>query len=195
MPIVDPARARGAVALAGLALAASLLACAGAGGAGGAGGGGSSASSDPGGLVGNPAPDFQVKALTGSKGPIGLKSLHGQVVLLDFWGTFCEPCKKSFPKFEALSEKYGKKGFRVVGISEDEQEDKDKIPSFGTTYGAKFSLAWDEDRAVAKRYKPETMPSSFLIDKDGIVRFAHVGFHDGDEAQFEDEVRQLLGLK
>ena len=150
---------------------------------------------DSSGLVGNPAPDFEVKTVASPKSTISLRELRGKVVVLDFWGTFCEPCKKSFPKLQELSEKYGKKGFRVVGISEDEQEDKDKIPSFGTTYGAKFSLAWDEDRAVAKRYKPETMPSSFLIDKDGIVRFAHVGFHDGDEAQFEDEVRQLLGLK
>jgi cytochrome c biogenesis protein CcmG/thiol:disulfide interchange protein DsbE len=158
-------------------------------------GGGAGAPSDPKGLVGNPAPDFQVTAVTGPKGPIALKDLHGQVVLLDFWGTFCEPCKKSFPKFEALSEKYGSKGFRVVGISEDEQEDRDKIPGFAATYGAKFSLAWDEDRALARRYKPETMPSSFLIDKNGVVRFVHVGFHDGEEAQVESEVRELLGVQ
>jgi cytochrome c biogenesis protein CcmG, thiol:disulfide interchange protein DsbE len=147
------------------------------------------------GLVGSPAPAFQVTAVTPPKGPIALNDLHGQVVLLDFWGTFCEPCKKSFPKFEELNKKYGSSGLRVIGISEDEPEDKDKIPAFGQTYGAKFSLAWDEDRVIAKRYNPETMPSSYLIDKNGIVRFVHVGFHDGEEAEVESEVRGLLGTQ
>lgn len=152
-------------------------------------------SGDPATLVGNPAPDFELAAVTGSKGTISLKDLHGQVVLLDFWGTFCEPCKKSFPKLQALSQKYASRGLHVIGISEDEDDDKDKIPSFAQTYGAKFSLAWDGDKTVARRYKPETMPSSFLIDKDGIVRFAHVGFHDGEEVEVENELRGLLGVR
>ncbi len=148
---------------------------------------------DTGGLVGNPAPNFQVKTVTEPKEKIALKELRGQVVLLDFWGTFCEPCKKSFPKLQELNHKYGGDGLRVIGISEDEEEDKDKIPGFADTYGAKFALAWDKDKSVARRYKPETMPSSFIIDKNGIVRFAHVGFHDGEETQVENEVRGLLG--
>ena len=147
---------------------------------------------DTAGLVGNPAPEFAVKAVTGPRGTISLKALRGQVVLLDFWGTFCEPCKKSFPKLEALSRKYADGGLRVIGISEDEDEDRDKIPGFAQAYGAKFSLGWDGDKSIARRYKPETMPSSFLIDRDGIVRFAHVGFHDGEERELEDEIRGLI---
>jgi cytochrome c biogenesis protein CcmG/thiol:disulfide interchange protein DsbE len=143
-------------------------------------------------LVGDAAPDFKVQAVAGSKGAISLTQLHGQVVLLDFWGTFCEPCKKSFPKLEELNRKYAGSGLRVVGISEDEDEDKDKIPSFAKSYGATFSLAWDGDKSIARRYKPETMPSSFLIDRDGIVRFMHVGFHDGEEIEVEREIRGLL---
>ncbi len=144
------------------------------------------------GLVGNPAPDFHVKAVAGGDGTITLKELRGKVVLLDFWGTFCEPCKKSFPKLEELRRKYAATGLHVIGISEDEDDDKDKIPGFADTYGAKFSLAWDGDKAIAKRYKPETMPSSFVIDRAGIVRFAHVGFHDGEELEVDKEVRSLL---
>jgi peroxiredoxin len=154
---------------------------------------GAATSDNAAGLVGNPAPDFHVDAVTGPKGSIALKELRGQVVLLDFWGTFCEPCKKSFPKLEALNEKYAASGLRVLGVSEDESEDREKIPGFAATYGATFSLAWDEDRALAKRYKPETMPSSFLIDRNGVVRFAHVGFHDGEEVEIEHEIVGLLG--
>jgi cytochrome c biogenesis protein CcmG/thiol:disulfide interchange protein DsbE len=153
---------------------------------------GPSSSADTGGLIGSPAPDFKVNTVVGSEGAISLKDLRGQVVLLDFWGTFCEPCKKSFPKLEELSRRYAPRGLRVIGISEDEDDDKDKIPSFAETYGAKFSLAWDGNKAIAKQYKPETMPSSFLIDKDGVVRFAHVGFHDGEELEVENEIRGLL---
>jgi peroxiredoxin len=144
------------------------------------------------GLIGNPAPNFQVKTVTEPKEKIALKELRGQVVIVDFWGTFCEPCKKSFPKLQELSHKYATDGLRIIGISEDEEEDKDKIPGFAETYGAKFALAWDRDKSIARRYKPETMPSSFIIDKSGIVRFAHVGFHDGEETQVESEVRGLL---
>jgi cytochrome c biogenesis protein CcmG/thiol:disulfide interchange protein DsbE len=170
-------------------LAYPLAACGGAGvtdqGAG--------SPSSPGGLVGNPAPTFHVKAVSGAKGTVALDELHGQVVLVDFWGTFCEPCKKSFPRLEELSERYKARGLRVIGISEDEPEDKDKIPTFADTYGAKFTLAWDGDKAIARKYNPETMPSSFVIDRNGIVRFAHVGFHDGDETTIEAEIKSLLG--
>jgi len=175
----------------GLVLASlPLLAC---GATGDNGKGSESGGGEKGGLVGNPAPDFSVKALAGGSGTVSLKSLRGKVVLVDFWGTFCEPCKKSFPKLEALQHKYAGSGLRVIGISEDEDEDKDKIPGFADTYGAKFALAWDSDKSIAREYKPETMPSSFIIDKEGVVRFAHVGFHDGEEVEIDREIRGLLG--
>jgi cytochrome c biogenesis protein CcmG, thiol:disulfide interchange protein DsbE len=172
---------------------ASLFAAAGCGGAAESGKDPDSASSEEkGGLIGNPAPNFSVAKAGGSKGTVSLSGLRGKVVLVDFWGTFCEPCKKSFPKLQDLSAKYGGSGFRVVAISEDEVEDKDKIPSFAQTYGAKFLIGWDEDKSAARHYKPETMPTSFLIDKKGIVRFSHVGYHDGEEVRIEKELKGLL---
>jgi peroxiredoxin len=174
----------------GLALlVAFLLAC-------GAASEGAKAVDSPGdatGLVGNPAPDFSVKPVAGRKAPVSLKSLHGSVVLLDFWGTFCEPCKKSFPKLQDLYAKYSDKGLQIVGVSEDEVDDKDKIPGFAGTYGVHFPLAWDEDKAIAREYKPETMPSTFVIDRKGVVRYAHAGYHDGEEIEIEKEVEELLG--
>ncbi|HEY8086489.1 MAG TPA: TlpA disulfide reductase family protein [Polyangiaceae bacterium] len=172
------------------ALATLSLAC---GAASTDGGPGASSGGDTGGLVGNPAPDFSVKAISGGSGTVSLKSLRGKVVLVDFWGTFCEPCKKSFPKLQDLNTKYSTSGLKIVAISEDESDDKDKIPGFGDTYGAKFTLGWDEDKSIAKNYKPETMPSSFIIDKKGVVRYAHVGYHDGEEVEVEKEIKELLG--
>jgi peroxiredoxin len=166
-----------------------LLAC----GGGGDEGKGADSSGDKGGLVGNPAPDFSVKTVSGGAGSVSLKGLRGKVVLVDFWGTFCEPCKKSFPKLQDLNTKYSASGLKIVGISEDESDDKDKIPGFAGTYGAKFALGWDEDKSIAKSYKPETMPSSFIIDKKGVVRYVHVGYHDGEEVEVEKEIKELLG--
>ncbi len=168
-----------------------LLAC--AGGESGGSGKGSESADDKGGLVGNPAPDFSVKAVTGGSGTLSLKALRGKVVLVDFWGTFCEPCKKSFPKLQDLNTKYAASGLKIIGISEDESDDKDKIPGFADQYGAKFALGWDADKSIAKHYKPETMPSSFIIDKKGVVRYAHVGYHDGEEVEVEKEIKELLG--
>jgi cytochrome c biogenesis protein CcmG/thiol:disulfide interchange protein DsbE len=166
------------------------LGCAETGGAGA-----DSPAGTGGGLIGNPAPDFSVAKAVGSKGSISLSDLAGNVVVIDFWGTYCEPCKKSFPKLQDLSAKYGGSGLRVVAISEDEAEDKDKIAGFAQTYGAKFSIGWDEDKSVARHYKPETMPTSFIVDRKGIVRFSHVGYHDGEEVSIERELKELLTEK
>lgn len=149
-------------------------------------------SSDKVGLVGDRAPDFDVTPIAGSRTPISLHGLRGTVVVVDFWGTFCGPCKQSFPKLEGLRARYAERGLRVVGISEDEADDRAKIPSFAATYGAKFAIAWDEDKSIARQYKPETMPSTFVIDRKGIVRYTHLGYHDGDELQLEKEVKDLL---
>ena len=164
----------------------ALAACGGAS----AEGRGSSSSSD--GLVGNPAPPFRVKALMGAQGVVSIQSLRGKVVLLDFWGTFCEPCKRSFPRLQELNAKYADRGLQIVGISEDEVEDRDKIPVFAKTYGVTFIVGWDEDKAIANAYKPETMPSSYVVDRRGFVRFAHLGYHDGEEVEVAREIEDLL---
>jgi cytochrome c biogenesis protein CcmG/thiol:disulfide interchange protein DsbE len=181
-------RIRPSLLLLGLILANPVAGC-----GGGAAESHSAASAAPqGGLVGKPAPNFSVGAVANGKGKVALSDLRGKVVLVDFWGTFCEPCKKSFPRLQDLHTKYSASGLRIVGISEDESDDKATIPGFASTYGAKFPLGWDGDKSIAKSYKPETMPSSFLIDKNGVIRYAHVGYHDGEEAQVEKEIKELL---
>jgi len=175
----------------GVVVALGLMGCA-AEAAGDRGGDADSPSSS-GGLVGHKAPGFSVKAVANGKGQLSLADLRGKVVLVDFWGTFCEPCKKSFPKLQDLYTKYSASGLSIVGISEDEPDDKDSIPGFASSFGAKFALGWDQDKTVAHAYKPQTMPSSFLIDRKGVVRYAHVGFHDGEEVEVEKEIKELLG--
>jgi peroxiredoxin len=152
-------------------------------------------------LVGNPAPDFSLNLLPRAKGAKGgnangvrlsLEDLRGQVVVVDFWGTYCAPCKQEMPKLQALNAKYASAGLRIVGVSEDEPEDKDKIVGFAAAHGATFAIGWDEDRSVAHQYKPDTMPSSYTIDRRGVIRYVHVGYRDGDDVTMEREVKGLL---
>jgi peroxiredoxin len=140
-------------------------------------------------LVGNPAPAFEIETVNG-KGKFNLDKYKGKVVLVDFWATWCEPCKKSFPKLQELHMKYKPAGLVVVGLSQDDENDG--LTDFGKTYGAEFPLAWDKAKKVAEKYKPKSMPSSFIVDKNGVIRFAHLGWHDGEDQEVESEIKSLL---
>ena len=155
------------------------------------GGGADSASGQNHELIGKPAPSFSVASANG-KGKADLASLKGKVVIVDFWATWCGPCKESFPKLQELYTKYSSNGVEIVGLSEDD-DNSPQIAEFGQAHGAvKFPIGWDSAKSIAGQYKPPTMPTSFIIDKNGIVRFAHVGYHDNDEAEIEKELKTLL---
>jgi peroxiredoxin len=154
---------------------------------------GADAPADKSDLIGNLAPDFSVHPVKNGSSTVTLKGLRGKVVLVDFWGTFCDPCKESFPELQALHAKYASSGLTIIGISEDAAESKGKIPGFADTYGAKFTVGWDEDNSIAHAYGPlGGMPSSFIIDQKGLLRFAHAGHHKGYAAQVDKEIQELL---
>src|SRR5262245_58440704 len=154
-----------------------------------AGGGATSGAGGKHPLQGTPAPSFDGDSMNG-QGKVSLGKLKGKVVIVDFWATWCEPCKKSFPKLQELSTKHKSSGLEIVGVSEDEESGG--ISDFGKTYGSKFPLLWDKGKGIADRWKPPSMPSSFVVDKNGVVRFVHNGYHDGEEAELEKEVKSLL---
>ena len=140
-------------------------------------------------LLGTPAPDFAAASVNG-KGRAAVKTSSGKVLIVDFWATWCEPCKKSFPKLQDLYTRYKTSGMDLIAVSEDDENSG--ITDFGTTFGAKFPLVWDDGKAIAGKWKPKSMPSTFIVDKKGIVRFAHFGYHDGEEGEIEKEVKSLL---
>ena len=154
----------------------SLVACE----KGGAGGGAESPEGDEHPLLGVAAPEFELPAQHGAKRVSLPAGGDGKVRLVDFWATWCEPCKESFPVYQGLAERYGN-SLEIIGISEDDEPDG--IKAFAKETGVSFPLAWDEGQAVSKQYQPPTMPTSYVIDKHGIVRLVHAGFHGGDEAQ------------
>ena len=154
------------------------------------GGGAESASGAQHELVGKPAPEFTLDTANG-KGKVDLASLKGKVVFVDFWATWCGPCKESFPKLQELETKYASSGLEIVGVSED--DDNNGIAEFAQAHGnAKFPVGWDNGKSIAGQYKPPTMPTTFVVDKNGIVRFVHVGYHDADQAELEKELKSLM---
>jgi thiol-disulfide isomerase/thioredoxin len=136
---------------------------------------------------GTTASTFNVDQLNGS-GKVGLQ--NGKVMIVDFWATWCEPCKKSFPKLQELYLKYRASGLEIAAISED--DDKGGIVEFAKTYGAKFPVGWDGDKSIAKKYQPKSMPSTFIVDRKGVIRFVHTGYHDGEEVEIEKEIKSLM---
>lgn len=139
-------------------------------------------------MVGSIAPDFDLPARSGA-GRVSLSALRGKVVVVDFWATWCAPCRLSFPKYQALSERYGD-GVVVVGVSEDDEPDG--ISAFAEETGATFPLVWDEDKSVAAAYRPSSMPTSYLIDRGGLIRHVHLGFRQGDEERIASRLEELL---
>lgn len=137
--------------------------------------------------VGDKAPAFSVDSLNGQ----GAGAITpGKVTLVDFWATWCEPCKKSFPKYQELYVKYKASGLEIVAVAVDDE--KTDVPSFAKTHGAKFPVGWDEGHKIANRWNPSTMPSAYIVDKQGIVRHVHSGYRDGEEADIEREIKALL---
>ncbi len=136
------------------------------------GGGDGSASAQ----LDKPAPDLSIQTMNG-KGSVSLSSLQGKIAIIDFWATWCGPCKKSFPALEELSKKYSDRVV-VVGISCDDS--KDGVLDWAKTQGATFPVGWDEGHSIAKRWKVEKMPTTYVLDGNGTVRFVHDGYHDDE---------------
>lgn len=133
------------------------------------------------------APAFE---LPGDHGSVALSRYRGQVVYLDFWASWCLPCRQSFPWMNGLQQRYGAKGLKVIAVNLD--KDRDAIARFIAATQPGFTLAYDSEGAVAERYGVEVMPSSYLIDRTGNIVLRHRGFREADTAALEEQIRSLL---
>jgi thiol-disulfide isomerase/thioredoxin len=138
-------------------------------------------------LLGAPAPPFELAAESGGA-RVASADLAGLPAIVDFWATWCEPCRESFPLYQRISEENAGR-LAVVAISVDERPDG--IRRFAEETGARFPIAWDEGGHVARRWQPPGMPTSFFLDRHGIVRALHVGFRAGDEPVVRGHVAEI----
>ena len=138
-------------------------------------------------IIGKPAPDFTLKTLDGNT--LKLSDLRGKAVVLNFWATWCPPCKVELPWFVDLQKQYGPQGLQIVGISEDEGG-KDKVAAFVKEMGVNYTVAVDDDTVAGKYGDVEDLPTTFYIDRNGkIVQFA-MGLVDRSE--IEDKMKAAL---
>jgi len=137
--------------------------------------------------VGKNAPDLKIQTVNG-KGEVTLASLEGKVAIVDFWATWCGPCKQSFPKLEELAKQNSGK-VQVVGISVDDKSDG--VADFAKSNGATFPIGWDDGHAIANRWKVDSMPTTYILDGSGKVRYIHAGYHDGEADVIAKELATL----
>lgn len=138
--------------------------------------------------VGARQPEIGLRDRAGNQ--IDLASLKGKVVLVDFWASWCAPCKQEMPVLERLYQKYKKDGLVIVAVSVD--NDASNIADFLKQVRVTFPIVHDQDHKVADRFKPPRMPSSYIVDRKGIVRHVHGGFRPDDAATLESEIKALL---
>ncbi len=142
--------------------------------------------------AGDPAPDFQARSVVGD-GQVALHALRGKVVLVDFWASWCAPCNAAMPQLEALSKEFPADQFAIVGVNVDTKlaDARRALERRGVSY----PNASDPEGKLPKRFGLETMPSSYLIDREGVVRFVHRGFRGGDIEKLRAQVRKLVSMK
>ena len=144
--------------------------------------------------VGSTAPDFRAKVL-GQNRYKTLADYKGQVVILNIWATWCEPCQVEIPKLEKLYQEYGDKGLKLVAVSIDDYVSEDSIRSFARTYGMTFEILHDSTHAIERQYQATGYPETFVIGKEGTIRKKWIGADDWTSQGNRALVAQLLGLE
>jgi thiol-disulfide isomerase/thioredoxin len=129
--------------------------------------------------------------LPADDGEFRLDAYRGKVVYLDFWASWCGPCKQSFPWMNSMQARYAEKGLVIVAVNVDTM--RDDASRFLKQVPAQFRIAYDPKGEVAKLYAIKGMPSSFLIGRDGKVLSMHTGFNNGSREQLERAIAQALG--
>ena len=138
---------------------------------------------------GSVAPDFN---LAGPQGPIRLSDYRGKTVYLDFWASWCGPCKQSFPWMNEMQARYAAQGLQVVAVNLDAKAEDAR--SFLASVPAQFTIAYDPAGSSASQYRIKGMPSSVLIGPDGKVLSVHAGFNQGARAELERQITTALGV-
>ena len=134
------------------------------------------------------APDFTLKSADGRN--LRLQEQRGQVVLVNFWASWCGPCKQEMPHLSRLYDKYRSSGFTLLAVNID--DDARHGAATAAKWGLKFPVLLDADKKVTRLYDLGAMPSTVLIDRDGKVRYLHRGYREGVEEAYERQIRELV---
>ena len=136
----------------------------------------------------NMAPDFTLRSMEGPN--LRLNEQRGRVVMVNFWATWCAPCRQEMPHLNKLYDKYRASGLVLLGVNID--DDARTATDLAAKLGLKFPVLLDTDKTVSKLYEMGAMPSTVVIDREGRVRFLHRGYRDGYEVTYDEQIRALL---
>jgi thiol-disulfide isomerase/thioredoxin len=134
-----------------------------------------------------PAPVF---TLPGRDQPVSLAALRGKVVYVDFWASWCVPCRKSFPWMNSLQKSYADQGLVIVAVNLDKS--RELSDRFLSEVPSELTIAYDPEGKVASAYQVKGMPSSYLIDRAGRIHSSHIGFREESAAAMEATIKDLL---
>ena len=140
------------------------------------------------GAEGGPAPAFSLASRAGSQ--VSLAQYKGQVVMINFWASWCGPCRQEMPLLESIYKKYGKMGFTMIGVNVE--PDSNAANEWLKQTPVSFPILYDTDSKVSKLYDVSGMPSTVIIDRSGKLRMLHRGYKPGDENEYLDSIRTLI---
>ncbi len=135
-----------------------------------------------------PAPDFTLKSNSGEN--LRLSEFRGEVVMINFWASWCAPCRQEMPLLDELYTQYQPLGFTILGVNVE--EDSTKAKKLLKDLPVNFPVLFDNKSEVSKLYKVVAMPSTVLVDRDGNVRYLHQGYKPGYEEAYQQQVRALI---
>ena len=139
-------------------------------------------------LDGQEAPDFALKSLDGDN--LRLSEYRGEVVMINFWATWCGPCRQEMPLLDELYNRYERVGFQLLGVNID--DDPRRAMEMAEELGISFPVLFDDRKEVSELYRVEAMPVTIILDREGVVRYTHYGYKPGYEEYYLDQVRALL---
>ncbi len=134
------------------------------------------------------APAFSLTALSGQQST--LSQYKGQVIMVNFWATWCGPCQQEMPLLEQMYKKYKPAGFTLIGVNVDKEAPA--VKELLARKPVSFPVLLDPANQVSKAYHVDEMPSSVIIDRKGEIRYIHRGYRPGDENEYQDRIRQLI---
>lgn len=140
--------------------------------------------------IGQTAPHYSAVSLNGDS--ISLEQLRGRVVLLNVWATWCHPCREEIPVLQALHARYAPRRLELVGVSVDARGEEDTIRQFARDFGMTYSIWLDPDERVQSTFLAIGVPATFLIDREGVLRWRHVGPVRANDTTLVHELERAL---
>jgi peroxiredoxin len=143
--------------------------------------------------VGRPAPDFELRRLDGTT--VSLSSLRGKVVYVNFWATWCAPCKTEAPALQELYQELNGEGFEILAATIDTPDAEAAVKSFREQYGVGFPILWDSAKEAYGAYGCTGVPETYLVDANGVLAEAYIGPRDWRDGRYARAIRRLLAAR